>query len=104
MLDHVLQFVDKDGNFDSIFLHVQVNNESAISFYQKFGFSIVETKPAYYKRIEPADAHVLQKSLRKINEQINHPVPTANGISNGPTTNSNSNHNNPHQHYNGRAK
>lgn len=45
--------------------HVQINNDSAIAFYQKFGFNIVETKPAYYKRIEPADAHVLQKNLVK---------------------------------------
>lgn len=44
--------------------HVQVNNESAIEFYKKFGFKIVETKEHYYKRIEPADAHVLQKTLR----------------------------------------
>lgn len=88
-----------------IFSHVQVNNESAISFYQKFGFSIVETKPAYYKRIEPADAHVLQKSLR-VGGSV---TPIVNGtISNGPTSNSNNHHHhhnhNPHQHYNGRAK
>lgn len=44
--------------------HVQINNESAIDFYQRFGFQIIETKKNYYKRIEPADAHVLQKSLR----------------------------------------
>lgn len=44
--------------------HVQVNNEDAIAFYKKFGFEIVETKEHYYKRIEPADAHVLQKTLR----------------------------------------
>lgn len=49
-------------NYVISFRHVQVNNESAISFYQKFGFSIVETKPAYYKRIEPADAHVLLRA------------------------------------------
>lgn len=47
------------------FRHVQVNNEGAIDFYKKFGFEIVETKEHYYKRIEPADAHVLQKTLRK---------------------------------------
>lgn len=54
---------------DPVFLlpphsHVQINNESAIDFYQRFGFQIIETKKNYYKRIEPADAHVLQKSLR----------------------------------------
>jgi ribosomal protein S18 acetylase RimI-like enzyme len=42
-----------------------VNNESAIRFYQNFGFDIVETKEQYYKRIEPADAHVLEKKLTK---------------------------------------
>uniref|UniRef100_T1II22 N-terminal methionine N(alpha)-acetyltransferase NatE n=1 Tax=Strigamia maritima TaxID=126957 RepID=T1II22_STRMM len=64
MVEHVLNFVGKDGNFDTIFLHVQINNESAIQFYRKFGFEVVETKQHYYKRIEPADAHVLQKTLR----------------------------------------
>lgn len=63
MVEHILKFVEMDGSFDSIFLHVQVNNESAIEFYKKFGFEIVETKQKYYKRIEPADAHVLQKTL-----------------------------------------
>lgn len=64
MVEHVLKYVHSDGNFDSIFLHVQVNNEGAIDFYKKFGFEIVDTKEHYYKRIEPADAHVLQKTLR----------------------------------------
>lgn len=41
-----------------------MNNEGAIEFYKKFGFEIVETKQHYYKRIEPSDAHVLQKTLR----------------------------------------
>ena len=45
-----------------------MNNEGAIKFYEKFGFEIVEEKKNYYKRIEPADAYVLQKSFRKTGE------------------------------------
>lgn len=44
---------------------MQINNDGAIEFYKKFGFEIVDTKEQYYKRIEPADAHVLQKALRR---------------------------------------
>ena len=44
MLDHVMEIVEKDGNFDSVLLHVQVNNDSAIKFYKRSGFDIVETK------------------------------------------------------------
>ena len=40
MLEHVLNVVKDDGNFSSIFLHVQINNQSAIEFYQKFGFKV----------------------------------------------------------------
>lgn len=84
MLNHILKYVESDGNFDNIFLwvehwtasaelfmielfrfrHVQVNNESAIEFYKKFGFEVVDLKKNYYKRIEPADAYVLQKNLK----------------------------------------
>lgn len=46
-----------------------MNNESAIKFYEKFGFEIVEQKANYYKRIEPADAFVLQKTFRKRDDQ-----------------------------------
>lgn len=48
----------------SNFRHVQVSNEGAIGFYKRFGFEIIETKKQYYKHIEPADAYVLQKTLR----------------------------------------
>ena len=44
-----------------------MNNEDAINFYKKFGFDIVETKQQYYKRIEPADAYVLEKKLKNNN-------------------------------------
>lgn len=64
MVEHVLNYFGKDGNFDSVYLHVQLNNNGAIEFYKKFGFEIVETKEHYYKRIEPADVYVLEKNLR----------------------------------------
>lgn len=69
MLKHVLDYCERDGNIDNLYLHVQVNNESAIDFYKHFGFEIIETKKQYYKRIEPAEAHVLQKTLTRKNER-----------------------------------
>ncbi|XP_033126024.1 probable N-acetyltransferase san [Anneissia japonica] len=65
MLNHVLDYCKHDGNIESLFLHVQINNDSALDFYKSHGFEVVETKEHYYKRIEPADAYVLQKTLRK---------------------------------------
>jgi len=46
-----------------------VSNEGAIGFYKNFGFEIIETKTQYYKRIEPADAYVLQKTLSPNNNK-----------------------------------
>ncbi|KAL0624391.1 LOW QUALITY PROTEIN: Adaptin ear-binding coat-associated protein 2 [Plecturocebus cupreus] len=63
-LNHVLNICEKDSTFDSIYLHIQISNESAIDLYRKFGFEITETKKNYSKRIEPEDAHVLQKNLK----------------------------------------
>ncbi|PIK60315.1 putative N-alpha-acetyltransferase 50 [Apostichopus japonicus] len=66
MLKHVLKYCEKDGNIDNLYLHVQINNESAIEFYKHFGFEIIETKQHYYKRIEPAEAHVFTKNSQTI--------------------------------------
>ncbi|KAB0405758.1 hypothetical protein E2I00_001599 [Balaenoptera physalus] len=63
MLNHVLNICEKDGTFDNNYLHVQISSESAVDFYRKLGLEI-ETKKNYYKRIEPADTHVLQKNLQ----------------------------------------
>lgn len=57
--------------------HVQVNNKSAIEFYKQFDFEIVETKQHYYKRIEPADAYVLQKDLKKSRSSTNNSLSAA---------------------------
>ena len=48
---------------------LQINNEDAINFYKNFGFDIVETKEQYYKRIEPADAYVLEKRLKPVKDK-----------------------------------
>ncbi|KAK2153767.1 hypothetical protein LSH36_287g05017 [Paralvinella palmiformis] len=64
MLEHVLKICEQDGNYDNVYLHVQVNNEDAVKFYEHFGFEIVERNENYYKRIEPADAFVLQKTFK----------------------------------------
>lgn len=42
-----------------------MNNDSAIEFYKGFGFEVVKTYPYYYKRIEPADAHILEKTFKR---------------------------------------
>ena len=63
---------------------MQVSNDSAIAFYKKFGFEIIETKEHYYKRIEPADAHVLSKSVKGSGQPAERPptpVPVVNGTS-----------------------
>jgi hypothetical protein len=51
--------------------HVQISNETALSFYKKFGFEIISTATEYYRRLEPCDAYLLERSLKKIpaNEQ-----------------------------------
>jgi len=47
------------------FRHVQVNNETALSFYKKFSFKIISTASNYYQRLEPADAYLLERQLTK---------------------------------------
>ena len=63
----------------NIYSFLQVNNEDAINFYKNFGFDIVETKQQYYKRIEPADAYVLEKKLKSSNDKSKH-VTQVNGV------------------------
>jgi len=82
MLEHVMDVADKEGGVEAIFLHVQgestsateralfrlslsfvANNEGALAFYRRHGFQIVATNEEYYKRIKPAEAHVLEKRL-----------------------------------------
>lgn len=82
LLEHVLDVCARTGDFSSVFLHVQVSNESAIKFYQNFGFEIVDTRKQYYKKIEPSDAYVLQKTFDKcpVNGDHTEEAPKENGF------------------------
>jgi len=63
-LKYALDLCEKK-NIDELYLHVQVNNTSAMAFYKEFGFEIIEKIPDYYKRIEPKECYVLQRTVKK---------------------------------------
>lgn len=63
LLKHIIEFVKTSAVVSQIYLHVQINNESAISFYKKFKFDVVETLKGYYKKIEPADCYILGRTF-----------------------------------------
>ncbi len=56
----LLSYALKEAGRDvSVFLEVRSKNESAISFYQDFGFSVIGMRKNYYKN--PADDALLMK-------------------------------------------
>ena len=44
-------------------LHVQQGNDSALEFYKKNGFEVIEELPDYYKELTPSGCFVLEKRL-----------------------------------------
>ena len=63
MLDAV-ESEEQFADVEEVYLHVQTNNETAISFYSQFGFETRELLKGYYKRIEPPDGYILSKLVR----------------------------------------
>ena len=62
LMDGTKQFRD----IEEIYLHVQTNNSSAISFYKKFGFQVTGELKNYYKNIPPPlDCFILTKAVPK---------------------------------------
>ncbi len=63
LLQFVLDQVQKDPSVSYVYLHVQINNQAAIEFYQKFGFQVVEKIEDYYKKIEPHACFLLKYNV-----------------------------------------
>tara|TARA_B110000261_G_C12939178_1_gene299704 strand:+ start:459 stop:767 length:309 start_codon:yes stop_codon:yes gene_type:complete len=57
LLDDLLQHLDQD-KVRSIILEARVSNVSAIHFYQKYGFELIDTREKYYSNLE--DAKILR--------------------------------------------
>ncbi|CAD6187382.1 unnamed protein product [Caenorhabditis auriculariae] len=62
LLDHVFEHCEKDPSIKRICLHVQVNNTTALEFYDKHGFENKELCQNYY-RLEPSEAYLLVKKI-----------------------------------------
>mmetsp|Transcript_2529 Transcript_2529/g.3655 ORF Transcript_2529/g.3655 Transcript_2529/m.3655 type:complete len:171 (+) Transcript_2529:54-566(+) len=59
LLKWLIDAVAKKSDIQDIYLHVQVSNEQAIKFYEKFGFKNIRRKENYYKKISPPDCFEL---------------------------------------------
>ena len=46
-----------------MYLHVQSNNESALEFYKKHDFQVLEKLEDYYTDLDPPHCYVLMKDL-----------------------------------------
>ena len=44
-----------------VYLHVQVSNDPAKTFYERHGFTEVKIHKGYYRKLDPHDAWVLEK-------------------------------------------
>jgi ribosomal protein S18 acetylase RimI-like enzyme len=60
LLETVLDWSANNG-CGRVYLHVQTTNESAINFYTKLGFEMVEEVANFYPRLEPSTAIILEK-------------------------------------------
>ncbi|KAI7878516.1 N-alpha-acetyltransferase 50, NatE catalytic subunit, partial [Lichtheimia hyalospora FSU 10163] len=61
LLTHVIRHASRVPRYAYIYLHVQITNQAALSFYQKHGFHIIGMEKNYYRDIEPRDAYILRR-------------------------------------------
>jgi N-alpha-acetyltransferase 50 len=63
LLRHILNESIQESTIRDIYLHVQINNNEALRFYEKFGFQITSLVPHYYRTIKPSAAYELCKQI-----------------------------------------
>ncbi len=63
LLEHVLK-VAREKGAKQVSLHAWVENQDGIKFYEKHGFSVIETLPGYYKNLSPPDGVVLALDIK----------------------------------------
>ena len=64
MIDYLIQQIkDLNLDIDRLELHVQKINQTAVNFYLKQGFIIVEEKPDYYSNLSEPSAYYMTKKL-----------------------------------------
>ena len=59
------QALDDAKEVSEVYLHVHVDNESAIQFYTKLGFTNVTRVVGYYKSLKDSDAYLFSKTITK---------------------------------------
>ncbi|KAJ1648526.1 hypothetical protein J3B02_000127 [Coemansia erecta] len=64
LLRNAVEFAAKDPNVRRVILHVQIDNDDALRFYHKSGFTTVRLVQRYYKNIEPPHAYLLEYRIR----------------------------------------
>jgi N-alpha-acetyltransferase 50 len=55
----------KATKIDKIWLHVQISNEDGKRFYEQHGFAVVRVHNDYYRKLQPRDAWVLEKTVEE---------------------------------------
>ncbi|KAJ2891129.1 N-acetyltransferase 5 [Coemansia aciculifera] len=63
LLLHAIEFAKRDPLVAKIVLHVQIDNDDALRFYHKHGFTTVRMVERYYKVINPPHAYLLEYRL-----------------------------------------
>lgn len=68
LITHVLDLANTSPECTDVvdvYLHMQLGNENALSFYKSYGFQVTETLKHYYKRLDPHECLIVRKSINR---------------------------------------